>query len=145
MTTRSLHARLQEYCDCYVESDLKAELERFVGGSRQPCDEDETEAALKVLALILLGGVERRTHRICVSEKLISLSGGENGLAATFSPEITTRLSQILGEIAGIGNGKDRGRISLGLRGDEILLTIERVLTDEKDELIVGIPSLRAS
>ncbi|NOZ19714.1 MAG: hypothetical protein GXP25_01360 [Planctomycetes bacterium] len=142
MVTRNLHFRLQEYCDCYVDSDLKAELEKFVSGSRDSVDEDATEAALKALALVLLEAIEQEAERICISPKHISLASCERGMLATFSPDLTARVREIVGEISGVGEEKEKGRISLGLRGADLDLSVQHHCTNDKAGLIIGLPEL---
>ena len=142
MIQRSLHSRLQDYCACFVESDLETELERFVANHGQSTDlVDDIESALKLLALSILTGIERRADRISLSPTQISLLGDSRGLLATFPAKLVGRACDIIGGLSGVNGKKAQGRISLGLRGDEILLDVRSKAADPKTELVINLPS----
>ena len=50
---RNYHQRLQEFCDCYLESDPKKELERASKGVSGDPSGDLDELALKFLGLVI--------------------------------------------------------------------------------------------
>lgn len=138
MAKRSLHARLQEYCDCFVEADLGTELEKFVGGHREAPDADETEAALKALAISLLTAIERRAERISIRGARMVLQGDGRGLLTTLPPDILGRIVEVVQKISGTGDEKESGRISLGLRGGEVLLQVDTRRGEEGKEVVIG-------
>jgi len=141
MIERNIHQRLQEYLDCYVDADLEDELHKLLSGVREPVErEDETEAALKTIAIAVLAGIERRAERISLLEGRISLVGAEWGLLATFPPHLLKASMDLVGQISGVGDGKKEGRISLGLRGGEVALSVER-REEEGAGLVMGLPS----
>jgi hypothetical protein len=65
---RSLHLRLQEYCDCFVETDPKQELDALDKESKwaEATDEGYEEVALKFLGLAILYGIKESAKRISV-------------------------------------------------------------------------------
>lgn len=62
---RSLHQRLQEYLNCFAGSDTKGELLRLCkGGEALDVTQDPEEAAIKLLGLLILYGIQESASSI---------------------------------------------------------------------------------
>ena len=57
---RNYHLRLQEFCDCYMETDPKKELEKAAKGVSGDPGGDLEEHALKFLGLMIFDGVSEK-------------------------------------------------------------------------------------
>ena len=65
LDNRSLHLKLQEYCDCYLETDSKQELEVITKeGLSSDVLGDPEDVAIKFLGLTVLYGIEQKAKRI---------------------------------------------------------------------------------
>ena len=63
---RSYHQRLQEFCDCYMETDPKKELERAALGVSGDPSGDMDELALKFLGLGIFYGAAEKAKSIVI-------------------------------------------------------------------------------
>jgi hypothetical protein len=61
---RSYHLRLQEFCDCFMETDFRKELEKASKGVSGDPGGDPEELALKFLGLTLLDGANEEAKKI---------------------------------------------------------------------------------
>jgi len=142
MVERHLHQRFQEYLDCFMEADVEDEFKRFESGERGPVDEDETEAAMKVLALALFISIARKAGKIILSGDRIDLLSPERSMLATLSPGLVARAADIVAEIAGLAPGGQAGRLVVGLRSGQLDLSITQAGSDEQRSVTIGLPSL---
>ena len=142
MVERHLHQRFQEYLDCFMEADVEAELERFEAGTRGPVDDDETEAALKVLALALVTAIARKAGTILLTGDRIDLLSPERSALVTISPDLVDRAADIVTEISGLEPGGKAGRLIVGLRSGQLELSITEIGSDEQRAVTIGLPSL---
>ncbi len=142
MVERHLHQRFQEYLDCFMEADVEAELKRFEAGERGPVDEDETEAALKVLALALFTSISRKAGKILLSGDRIDLLSPERSPLVTISPDLVARAADIVTEISGLEPGGEAGRLVVGLRSGQLELSITQAGSDEQWAVTIGLPPL---
>ena len=63
---RNFHQRLQEFCDCYMETDPKKELEKAAKGVSGDPSGDLDELALKFLGLGIFYGASEKAKRISI-------------------------------------------------------------------------------
>jgi hypothetical protein len=63
---RNFHQRLQEFCDCYLETDPKKELEKAAKGISGDPSGDLDELALKFLGLGIFYGASEKAKRISI-------------------------------------------------------------------------------
>src|SRR4030043_922029 len=61
---RNYHQRLQEFCDCYMETDPKKELEKASKGVSGDPSGDLDELALKFLGLGIFYGATEKANKI---------------------------------------------------------------------------------
>ena len=63
---RNFHQRLQEFCDCYLETDPKKELEKAAKGISGDPSGDLDELALKFLGLGIFYGASEKAKKISI-------------------------------------------------------------------------------
>ncbi|MCJ7782375.1 MAG: hypothetical protein MUP41_00455, partial [Desulfobacterales bacterium] len=63
---RNYHQRLQEFCDCYMETDPKKELEKASKGISGDPGGDLDELALKFLGLGIFYGISEKAKNISI-------------------------------------------------------------------------------
>ncbi|MEW6444211.1 MAG: hypothetical protein AB1640_24975 [bacterium] len=147
--TGSLHLKLQEYADCYMESDPEKELEdisrKGVGGDKT---NDPAEVALKYLALAVIDGIERGARRIRIQS-----NGSMNGSCSLILKSERVPLPAPPSGIAGLMVGivrcithleRDTGKSKLvyGLRNDQIEVDVEADRNGAEEEIILHLPQV---
>jgi hypothetical protein len=119
----SPHKRMQEFCDCFAESDPLREMALI---SNEP---DKEEAPLKWLALAVLHGVDRNA-------KKISLEKGTDGnirVVAEYrdtelptpDKEIGQRIIDAIRQITHIEGKKGETPLAIGIRDSSIEIKVK--------------------
>lgn len=137
MTRQELQDRLQETCDGLSEPHLLEELQRFVARHREWAKGDETEAAMRMLGLLLLTGVEKHARKITLNTSDICLLGGRASVCATLPRDLLARACEVVNEISGMEEGRPKGTVAIGLHGRTLSFLVERDLQD----VIIRLPS----
>ena len=65
---RSFHLRLQEFCDCFMETDYQKELEAASRGVSGDPSSDEEELALKFFGLAILYGATQEIKNFSIKK-----------------------------------------------------------------------------
>ncbi len=132
------HQRMQELCDCFVESDPRKEM-ALLGG-----DQDKEEAALKWLALAILHGVDRRAKTISLERTSDGRVKAEAEYRDRELPapraEIGAKVIEAARQISHIEEDKGETPLAVGIRGSsiEILMEVKRKAGEEKITLRFG-------
>ncbi len=127
---RNYHLRLQEFCDCYMETDPKSELEKAAKGVSGDPAGDLDEHALKFLGLSIFYGASEKA-------KSVSLRRSKDG-KVTFNVDSRGRYklpspsTKVADHVISIGRSithidSDQGKlpVSFGLRNERIDLTFQ--------------------
>ena len=130
---RNYHQRLQEFCDCFMETDYKKELEVASQGVSGDPGGDPDELALKFFGLTLLYGANEEAKRISLQRSkegkvLLSVEARGNYQLPPPSVQLAERIFSIARSITHIEKDRGKSPVSLGLRNDrmEINLDIDR-------------------
>ncbi len=127
---RNYHQRLQEFCDCYLETDPKKELEKAANGISGDPSGDLDELALKFLGLGIFYGASEKAKKISIersNEGKVLFSVESRGRYQLPSPgvQVADRIISIARSITHIDEAKGKEPVSLGLRNDRIDLTFQ--------------------
>jgi len=127
---RNYHLRLQEFCDCFMETDYKKELEAASGGASGDPGGDPDELALKVLGLTVLYGVNEEARKISLQrskEGKVSFAVEARGDYQLPPPstKVADRVISIARSITHIDKDKGKSPLSLGLRSDRMEIKLE--------------------
>jgi hypothetical protein len=130
---RSFHLRLQEFCDCFMETDYQRELEAASKGLSGDPNADEEELALKFLGVAILYGATQEIKKFSLKKGkdgkvLFSAEGkGAYQLPAP-RPQVADRIFSIARSIMHLEEDQGTLPFSLGLRNDrlELKLKMER-------------------
>ncbi len=127
---RNYHLRLQEFCDCYMETDPKSELEKAAKGVSGDPAGDLDEHALKFLGLSIFYGASEKA-------KSVSLRRSKDGKVAfnvdsrgkyklpSPSPKVVDHIISIARSITHIDSDQGKLPVSFGLRNERIDLTFQ--------------------
>ncbi len=144
---RNLHKRLQEMCDCYLETDYKKELmiisEQGVSGD---VTGDVTEVALKYLALAILYALEERARRLFIGKAdgaIISyIDNDQRHTLPEPSQDITNEVLDIIREITHLESEDATEPFSLGIRESRIELQIDVHREAGEEHIVLKFPAL---
>ena len=132
------HQRMQELCDCFVETDPLKEM-ALLGMYA-----DKEEAALKWLALAILHGVDRGAKQISLERTRDGVVKAEaeyrDRELPTPGAEIGARVMEAARQISHIEDEKGEMPLAVGIRDSsiEILMEVERKAGKEKITLKFG-------
>jgi len=127
---RNYHQRLQEFCDCYMETDPKKELEKAAKGISGDPGGNLDELALKFLGLGIFYGASEKA-------KTISIQRSKDGktlftVDAKGKYQLPPPASQLADQVISIARAithidKDQGKlpVSMGLRNDRMDITFQ--------------------
>ena len=127
---RNYHQRLQEFLDCYMETDPKKELEKAAkGGSGDPSG-DPDELALKFLGLGIFYGAAEKAKKISIQRSkdgkvLFSIESRGKYQLPPPSSQIADRIISIARSITHIDEDQGKEPVSLGLRNDRMDITFQ--------------------
>lgn len=144
---RNYHQRLQEFCDCYMETDPKKELEKAAKGISGDPSGDLDELALKFLGLEIFYGASEKAKRINIQllkDGKVTFSVESRGKYQLPPPhvEVADRIISIARAITHIDEDQGKVPVSLGLRNDRIELTFQFDRTAEAESFSILFPEL---
>lgn len=124
---RNYHQRLQEFCDCYMETDPKKELEKASKGISGDPGGEIDELALKFLGLGIFYGVSEKAKKVTLQRSkdgkvLFTIEAKGKYQLPPPGPEVTERIISIARSITGADRDSEEVPVSLGLRNDRIEL-----------------------
>ena len=146
-TERSYHLRLQEFCDCFMETDPKKELEKASAGISGDPTGDLDELALKFLGLSIFYGASEKAKNIMLQRSkdgkvLFTVDAKGKYQLPPPSPRVADRVIYIARSITHIDEDKGKLPVSMGLRNDRIDLTFQFDRTSEGEFFAVSFPEL---
>ena len=127
---RNYHQRLQEFCDCFMETDPKSELEKASKGVSGDPGGDPDELALKFLGLGIFYGASEKAKKISIEhlrdgKVLFSVESKGKYQLPPPDAKVADRIIAIARSITHIDEAGGREPVSLGLRNDRIELTFQ--------------------
>ena len=135
---RNYHLRLQEFCDCYMETDPKKELEKAAKGVSGDPGGDLDEHALKFLGLTIFYGASEKAKSVSLQrskEGKVSFHVDAKGKYQLLAPgtKVADRIISIARSITHIDADQGKLPVSLGLRSDriEVIFQFDRKAGDE--------------
>ncbi|HJX31773.1 MAG TPA: hypothetical protein VJ624_07995 [Thermodesulfobacteriota bacterium] len=145
---RSLHLRLQEYCDCYLETDPQKEILVInKKGAAADVTKDREEVALKFLCLTILYGIKESAKKITLTKKgrdearLDIEAAGKYVLPAPRA-DIADEIFKVMRSITHLESERGREVLSLGLRNDRVELTVELASAPGETTLAISFPTI---
>lgn len=145
---RNLHLRLQEYCDCYMETDPKKEIEEMAKSDISwDMASDPEEVALRLLGLTILYGLRESASKIVFvkDEKGgIDLNVEATGKYKLASPSVALgdNAFRVMRAITHLEGHKGYEPLSLGLRDDRVELGVEFDTLGGKQVLALTFPKM---
>jgi len=144
---RNYHLRLQEFCDCFMETDPKTELEKASKGVSGDPGGNEDELALKFLGLGIFYGAAEKAKKISIQRSkdgkvFFSVDSRGHYQLPPPSPQLADRIIAIARSITHIDTDQGREPLSMGLRNDRMELTFQFDRKDSGETFSVLFPEL---
>jgi hypothetical protein len=144
---RNFHQRLQEFCDCYMETDPKKELEKAAKGISGDPSGDMDELALKFLGLGIFYGVSEKVKNISIhrsKDGKVLFTVEDKGKYQLPPPnaQAADRIISIARAITHIDKDQGGEPVSFGLRNDRIDLTFQFDRKKETESFSILFPTL---
>ena len=136
------HLKLQEMCDCYMETDYLAKMQGMVGTESNDIEED----AVKYMALAILYAITRKAEKLSLKKKgdelSVRIKVDEKEDLPQPSAVVVDKVFQIMREILHIDEDKGEMDLSLGLRTGEVNVHVKVKGQGDKQSLKVKFPTL---
>lgn len=122
---RNYHLKLQEMCDCYLETDFRKQMQGMLGTT----DADLEENAVKFLSLAIMYSLTEKARKLTLKKKegeVTAIMKGDSKVSLpTPSPALFDKISEIIRAILHIEEDKGELPLSLGLRSGDIELQVK--------------------
>jgi hypothetical protein len=144
---RNYHLRLQEFCDCYMETDPKKELEKAAKGVSGDPGGDLDEHALKFLGLSIFYGASEKAKSVSLrrsKDGKVAFTVDAKGKYKLPAPgvKVTDHVISIARSITHIDADQGKLPVSLGLRNDRIEITFQFDRKPEEEAFSIFFPEL---
>ncbi len=139
---RNYHLKLQEMCDCFMETDFKKQLHGTAG--QDPADVEES--AVKYLALAIMYAITERATKLSFKKKDDKItakmkSEAEITIPPPSAPQFA-KVVEIVRAILHIDTDKGEMPLALGLRSGNIELQVKTKRKPGKESLKIEFPAL---
>jgi hypothetical protein len=135
---RNLHLKVQELCDCFMNTELLKEMSVLKG------DTDKEEAALKWLSLAILYGIDSNAKKITVSA---TKDGGVKVVAKyratelpSPGPDVGARIFDAVKAIAHFDEDGGKTPLAVGIRDSSIEIGVEATREDDAESVVLKFP-----
>lgn len=134
------HLKLQEMCDCYMETDFLAALLGMAGADSKDVEED----AIKYLALAIMYAITQKAEKLSFKKKgeelKAKINNGSKEKLPVPSVAVLDKVFEIMRGILHIEEDKGEMEFSLGLRSGEVDVIVKVDREDGKESLKIKFP-----
>jgi len=144
---RNYHQRLQEFCDCYMETNPKKELENAAKGISGDPGGNLDELALKFLGLGVFYGASEKAKKISLlrskdGKVLFTVESRGQYQLPPPSTQLADRIISIARSITHLEEDRGKEQVSLGLRNDRMDITFQFDRKDGGESFLILFPEL---
>ena len=141
--SRNLHAKLQEMCDCYMDTDYLVEMKKPLTGQGADLEED----AIKYLALSILETLTQKAYQLSVKKKKDKLKVAialqhEKITLPSPAHEVGGKIFDIMREITHLDKEKGECPLALGLRSGRVDLQVKMKKKGDEESMKLLFPEL---
>jgi len=134
------HLKLQEMCDCYMETDFLTALQGMAGADSKDVEED----AIKYLALAIMYAITQKAEKLSFKKKgeelKAKINNGSKEKLPGPSVAVLDKVFEIMRGILHIEEDKGEMEFSLGLRSGEVYAIVKADREDGKESLKIKFP-----
>ena len=139
---RNLHLKLQEMCDCYMDTDYLPELEKTVvslGG-------DMEENSIKYLALSILEALTQKAGKLKLKKEdtvTVTITSVDEKIELPApTSEMVDSIFEIMRAITHIDEAKGESLLAFGLRSGQVDITVQLKTREGKSSLKLIFPEM---
>lgn len=129
------HLKLQEMCDCYMETDFQASMQNMSGAEAGDLDEN----AVKYLALAIMYAITKKAEKLSFKKKgeeiNVKVKNDDKEELPPPSGVVLDRIFAIMRTILHIAEDKGEMDFSLGLRSGEVNVRVKVAKEGDKQSL----------
>jgi hypothetical protein len=133
--TISYHLKLQEMCDCYMETDFLGAMQGMAGTASKDVEED----AIKYLALAIMYAITQKAEKLSFKKKgeeiKVKIKNGVKEMLPPPSGAVLEKAFEIMRAILHIEEDNGEVDFSLGLRSGEVNVMVKFARKDDKQSL----------
>jgi hypothetical protein len=138
--TLNYHLKLQEMCDCYMETDFLSAMQGMSGKESKDLEED----GIKYLALAIMYAITKKAEKLSLKKKGDEIkakikNGGKEKLPVP-SAAVMDKIFAIMRAILHVEEDKGEVEFSLGLRTGEVNVLVKFDRDKEKETLKIKFP-----
>ena len=134
------HLKLQEMCDCYMETDFLTALQGMAGADSKDVEED----AIKYLSLAIMYAITKKAEKLSFKKKgeelKAKINNGSKEKLPVPSVAVLDKVFEIMRGILHIEEDKGEMEFSLGLRSGEVDVIVKADKEDGKESLKIKFP-----
>jgi len=138
--TLNKHLKLQEMCDCYMETDFLSSMQSMAGTDSKDIEED----AIKYLALAIMFAITQKAEKLSFKKKgeelKVKIKNGTEEKLPIPSVAILDTIFEIMRAILHIEEDKGEMEFSLGLRSGEVNTWVRVARKGDKQSLKITFP-----
>jgi rubredoxin len=141
--SRTPHLKLQEMCDCYLETDFSRQLKVMVSSKSTDLMED----GFKYLALVLLEAITEKASALVLTKEndsvKVTLKGADPQIELPSpAPEIMSAITTIMRDILHLEEDKGKCPLTLGLKNSQLDLLVRMKKDNGEESLTIEFPEL---
>ena len=134
------HLKLQEMCDCYMETDFLGAMQDMSKNETKDSEED----AIKYLALAVMYAITKKAEKLSFKKKgdeiKTKIKNGEKEMLPPPSGVVLDKVFEIMRAILHIEEDKGEMDFSLGLRSGEVNVIVKFTRKYDKQSLKIKFP-----
>lgn len=139
---RNFHLKLQEMCDCYMDTDYLPELEKTAAYKGNDIEEN----SIKYLALALLEALTQKSEKLTIKKtdkvQVRVISFDEKIALPEPTNEMADKIFEIVRAITHIEDAKGESPLAFGLRNGNLDITVKLKKEEDKESLKLIFPEL---
>ena len=134
------HLKLQEMCDCYMETDFLSAMQSMSGKESKDVEED----GIKYLALAIMYAITRKAEKLSLKktgeEIKVKIKNGEKEKLPSPTGTVMDKAFAIMRAILHVEDDKGEVEFSLGLRSGEVNVLVSFDREKEEESLKIKFP-----
>ena len=142
--SRNLHLKLQEMCDCYMNTDYLPQLDLAVASGVDNIEEN----SIKYLALTILEAITQKAEKLKIKKsdkvKVTITSLDEKIKLPAPTIEMVDKIFEIVRAITHIEDAEGECQLAFGVQNEQIDLTVKLKKKGDKESLKIIFPELEA-
>lgn len=138
---RNYHLKLQEMCDCYLETDFQRQLQAMAASSAEG---DLEENGVKYLSLAIMYSLTEKARKLSLKKKdgevTVTLKADTKISLPAPGVALFDKVTEIIRAILHIEEDKGELPLSLGLRSGDVQLQIKVKRKSGKETIKIKFP-----